>query len=113
MTYAMKYDAPVGPLTILSDGESITQVLFANQACSDEMIQTGNVPILQQAEAWLDCYFSGENATFPLRRKTILNRGENSAYAYAYNILLSHIPDHGMSFSDIKKKSEYNVLPAF
>ena len=78
MTYAMKYDAPVGPLTILSDGESITQVLFANQACSDEMIQTGNVPILQQAEAWLDCYFSGKATVFTeikTRRDTISAKG--------------------------------------
>lgn len=100
MTYAMKYDAPVGSLTILSDGESITQVLFANQACSDEMIQTGNVPILQQAEAWLDCYFSGEKPQSSLKLKP-----EGTPFQQKVWQLLSEIPyGHVVTYGELATK---------
>lgn len=54
MIFEEQYDSPVGPLTLLSDGEVMTGLRFSPA----ERRSAGN-PVLTACRRWLDAYFSG------------------------------------------------------
>ncbi|MCE5038844.1 methylated-DNA--[protein]-cysteine S-methyltransferase [Staphylococcus auricularis] len=64
MLYQTYYDAPIGRLTLTSDGEALTGLYLPNQANeeneADACINHASLPIFQQARRWLDRYFKGE-----------------------------------------------------
>ncbi|MCD8357140.1 MAG: methylated-DNA--[protein]-cysteine S-methyltransferase [Clostridia bacterium] len=72
MHFISKYQFPVGRLTLASDGENLTGLWMDGQkyfgSTLDEVYQEKQLPIFQQAEAWLDTYFEGQKPkiTFPI-----------------------------------------------
>ena len=66
MYYSMKYNSPIGELTIVSDEENIVGLWIKGQkyflnSIPNTIIQKSNKLILQKAGFWLDRYFKGEN----------------------------------------------------
>ncbi|EHJ08955.1 methylated-DNA--[protein]-cysteine S-methyltransferase [Staphylococcus simiae] len=60
MEYKYYYDSPVGMLELVSDGQSLTAILFSNQQTETITRQeNGQLPIFKQTTAWLDQYFQG------------------------------------------------------
>ena len=64
MYYCRTYHAPIGQLTLASDGDSLTglwlqgQKFFAQNHC--DPVERPELPVLQDTAAWLDRYFAGE-----------------------------------------------------
>jgi methylated-DNA-[protein]-cysteine S-methyltransferase len=67
MNYTFEYNSPVGQLTIASDGESITGLWMKGQRYFAATMEPGSsgvdLPVFEQAKAWLGTYFSGKNPT--------------------------------------------------
>lgn len=66
MFYETTYQAPIGPLTLCSDGDSIVGLWMEGQkyyggAISEAMTQQDGLPVFALAKRWLDRYFAGEN----------------------------------------------------
>ncbi|MBO1198165.1 methylated-DNA--[protein]-cysteine S-methyltransferase [Staphylococcus simiae] len=60
MEYKYYYDSPVGMLELVSDGQSLTAILFSNQQTETTTRQENEqLPIFKQTTAWLDQYFQG------------------------------------------------------
>lgn len=68
MTYIYYYSAPLGQITILSNGKEITGLWFDNQKHSGSELLKGHqekaLPIFDEAKKWLDTYFSGTAPDF-------------------------------------------------
>jgi len=65
MTYTMRYPSPVGMLTLSSGGAAITGLWIAGQkyfasGLPDDALEQPDLPVFQQAAAWLDAYFAEE-----------------------------------------------------
>lgn len=69
MEYKNYYDSPVGRLELLSDGVSLTAVLFENQQGDGTREENTSLAIFKEATQWLDAYFKGDNPeiTIPLK----------------------------------------------
>ncbi|EOB8409410.1 methylated-DNA--[protein]-cysteine S-methyltransferase [Staphylococcus aureus] len=69
MEYKSYYDSPVGRLELLSDGVSLTAVLFENQQGDGTREKNTSLAIFREATQWLDAYFKGDNPeiTIPLK----------------------------------------------
>ncbi|MDX1705369.1 methylated-DNA--[protein]-cysteine S-methyltransferase [Pseudidiomarina sp.] len=65
--YQASLDSPLGPITVVSDGEAICQVHFNRSAGND----SGSCPLVQRAVEQLKAYFAGQLQQFdlPLRPK--------------------------------------------
>ena len=80
MEYTQHYISPLGGVTLASDGECLTGLWFDGQkhdaATLEREHEEKRVPVLEQAERWLDIYFSGRAPDFtpPLRMKTTVFR---------------------------------------
>ena len=62
MTYLMKLPSPLGPLSLASDGESLTGLWLEGQkyfaaGLEAETEERPDLPAFRQAAAWLDAYF--------------------------------------------------------
>ena len=63
MTYLMKLPSPVGLLHLASDGENIVGLWIEGQkyfaaTIGDDVTEQPNLPVFQQAKAWLEAYFA-------------------------------------------------------
>jgi len=71
MQYTALYISPLGEMTLVSDGEALTELIFEGQkALSLNPERMGQeLPVFRQTREWLDIYFSGEapNFTPPLQ----------------------------------------------
>ncbi|MCS5348830.1 methylated-DNA--[protein]-cysteine S-methyltransferase [Staphylococcus aureus] len=69
MEYKCYYDSPVGRLELVSDGESLTAILFENQQNDGTREENALLAIFKEAVQWLDAYFKGDNPeiTIPLK----------------------------------------------
>lgn len=56
LDYFGKYDSPLGPLLLISDGQALTG-LYMNREIP---LQIQPLPVFRQTELWLDAYFRGE-----------------------------------------------------
>ena len=74
--YTHHYDSPLGGITLASDGEALTGVWFDEQKyfadCLADNHEERMLPVFEQADRWLDIYFSGKAPDFtpPLNMKT-------------------------------------------
>ena len=65
-TYRTEYESElIGPLTLASDGEAIVGCWFGNDryfgyGVDSEMEPNDDLPVFDQARAWLDRYFEGK-----------------------------------------------------
>ena len=75
MEYTHHYYSPLGGITLASDGEALTGLWFDGQKyllatlCKEQ--KEKDLPVFEQAEQWLDLYFSGNAPDFtpPLNPK--------------------------------------------
>ena len=61
MMYRTTFSSPLGDLTLYSDGTAITAItmpVWRNQP-SAESTRSDELPVFQQAKAWLENYFTG------------------------------------------------------
>ena len=67
LDYYGKYDSPLGPLLLISDGKKLTG-LYMNREVPEN---TPELPVFRQTELWLESYFQGENpgVTVPVNLK--------------------------------------------
>lgn len=75
MIYKTSYDSPLGSLLLLADEKGLTGLWFEKQkhfaygrtgfeadaADSVETCGDGSLPLLSEAERWLDLYFAGKS----------------------------------------------------
>lgn len=63
MQYSYKYKTPLGKITMVSDGENLTGLLFDGQKYYNNVIPSDSrerfVPVFKAAAVWLDIYFGG------------------------------------------------------
>jgi methylated-DNA-[protein]-cysteine S-methyltransferase len=68
MKYIEKYNSPLGKITLVSDGEFLTELAFDGQKYFDIEVPADAVvkslPIFEEASRWLDLYFRGQEADF-------------------------------------------------
>ena len=68
MYYVSRYSSPLGGITMASDGASVTGLWFDGQKyfadSLPEEYEEKDIPVLRQAEKWLDVYFSGKKPDF-------------------------------------------------
>ena len=73
MDYTHAYLSPLGGITLASDGEALTGLWFDGQkhfgSTLEESHTEKRLPVFEQADRWLDTYFSGKAPDFtpPLR----------------------------------------------
>ena len=76
MDYTHHYDSPLGGITLASDGKALTGLWFDEQKyfadCLADEHEEKMLPVFEQADRWLDIYFSGKAPDFtpPLNMKT-------------------------------------------
>ena len=65
LDYFAKYESPLGPLLLISDGTALTG-LYLNRQIPEILTE---LPVFLQAEAWLNAYFRGRPGPvdFPVR----------------------------------------------
>ena len=57
MEYTLRYDSPVGPLILVSDGEALTGLRFAEPGSGAEPAASGmekRLPVFSEAVCWLN-----------------------------------------------------------
>ena len=76
MEYTYHYDSPLGGITLASDGDALTGLWFDGQKYFADALEAEHeekpLPVFEQADKWLDIYFSGKAPDFtpPLNMKT-------------------------------------------
>lgn len=69
MDYTHIYHSPLGEITLASDGESLIGLWFEKnryfgEILTKETMTDDHLPIFEQADHWLDIYFSGKVPNF-------------------------------------------------
>lgn len=69
MRYTSHYISPFGGITLAADGRGITGLWFDGQKYFGDTLDKENerreLPVLEEAEKWLDVYFPGKSGTYP------------------------------------------------
>ena len=104
MQYICKYQSPLGGITVSADGNSLTGLWFDGQkyfaATLPAAHEEKQLPVFDQTQRWLDCYFSGKNPGFtpPLRP-------EGSPFRQAVWKILLQIPyGETITYKDIAEE---------
>ena len=64
MEYITHYESPIGPITLASDGNALTALLFDGEKIEISGEEAGDIPAFAETVRWLDIYFSGKNPEF-------------------------------------------------
>lgn len=71
MQYIAHYNSPLGGMTLTSDGEALTGLLFDGEKYMDEVLagaetETSSIddPAFEEVRHWLDIYFDGRDPGF-------------------------------------------------
>ncbi|MDE6760471.1 MAG: methylated-DNA--[protein]-cysteine S-methyltransferase [Lachnospiraceae bacterium] len=68
MKYIHHYNSPIGGITLASDGKALIGLWFDGQKYFGTTLigeyQLKNLPVFEQADEWLDIYFSGKEPDF-------------------------------------------------
>ena len=68
MDYTHHYDSPLGGITLASDGDALIGLWFDEQKyfadTLKEAAEEKSLPVFEEAERWLDIYFSGKAPDF-------------------------------------------------
>ena len=111
--HTIVYESPLGPLTLVSDAESLTNLWFEERKPLfgkrlDPYVVRGPVPVLDKARHWLDDYFAGRKPSEPpamtlegtpfkqavWRRLQLIPYGEVTTYAVIAASLTGWRPSH-------------------
>lgn len=63
MNYMHLYPSPLGEITLESDGENLVGLWFG-RAAEEKTFSEDNLPVFEQADRWLNIYFSGKEPDF-------------------------------------------------
>ncbi len=104
MRYILPYSSPLGPMTMASNGESLTGLWFEGQQHTNNRHDSNsigkNLPVFELTCKWLDIYFSGgiPNFTPPLSF-------ESTDFREAvWNILLTIPYGRTMTYGEIAER---------
>ena len=61
MEYAARYDSPMGPIGLTSDGEALTSLRLES---IEPIVPIDSITIFEEVRRWLDIYFSGRQPDF-------------------------------------------------
>lgn len=68
MNYVQHYDSPIGGITMYSDGQALTGLMFDGEKYFSDIEKddsvTADLPVFAKAAKWLDTYFSGREPDF-------------------------------------------------
>ena len=68
MDYVHRYDSPLGGITLVSDGTALVGLWFEDQRSFADSLSPDRtempLPVFEQADRWLDLYFSGRDPGF-------------------------------------------------
>ncbi|MBR1657007.1 MAG: methylated-DNA--[Synergistaceae bacterium] len=101
MTAVHFYSSPLGGITVYSDGENITGLYFSDKLTGIySNAEEKPLPIFEQADKWLDIYFSGKEPDF-----TPLLKIEGSEFQKAVCGIMQSIPfGHVMTYSEVAER---------
>ena len=106
MAYTLRYQSPVGPLVVASDGESLIGLWLEGQkyfgdTVAEERIEKPGLPVFTAARKWLDSYFGGGRP--PIADLALAPRG--SEFRRAVWALLCAIPSgEYTTYGELAKK---------
>ncbi|MCG9553868.1 methylated-DNA--[protein]-cysteine S-methyltransferase [Vibrio sp. Isolate31] len=100
ITYKQLYDAPIGKMIIVSDGEAIIEIDHVN---NDEPITSNPDELCQLATKQLDEYFAGQRTEFDLPLKAIKGTDFQKA---AWQALTSIPYGETISYSEQAKRMD-------
>lgn len=106
MYYQIKYDSPIGRLTVASDEAAIIGLWIDGQKyyCEgvDSQLEDGEgIAVLSEAREWLDRYFGGEEPSI----EGLMLRPMGSAFRQAVWQILCEIPYGGtITYGEIAKR---------
>lgn len=86
MMYYTTYLSPIGELSIISNGDSITGIHFDYKISVEE--RRDDLPVLIVASQWLDCYFDRKNPD----PKVLPLKPEGTPFQKLIWSMLAHIP---------------------
>lgn len=98
MDFIRRYDSPLGPLTLASDGAALTELRLDDpDGCTETKKE---LPVFRQTVRWLDIYFSGKEPDFtpPLNLRTGPFRRE------VWEIMLTIPYGKTMTYGEIAKE---------
>lgn len=92
------YDSPLGEITIFGDDGKIAGLYFRDQLAENYRdTKAGSIPVFEQADEWLNIYFSGRAPDF-----TPLLKIEGSEFHREVCGIMLEIPfGHVMTYSEI------------
>lgn len=101
MQYRMKYQSPLGEILIVADEIGIVGLWFMDQkyyaSCLDKDSVEKEIPVLKDAKAWLDMYFSGKEP----KMKLPLHMIGTDFQKEVWNILLTIPYGETMTYGEI------------
>ena len=106
MTVRLEYASPLGPLTMTSDGVSLTGLRFGRP--EDGAPADPALPVLRETVRWLDLYFSGRDPGFTPR----LDPGGEGFRREIWDLLLSVPFGHTVTYGELAARiAERRNLP--
>lgn len=104
MEYTYHYNSPLGWITLSSDGELLTGLWFDGQKYFADSLSKDykemSLPIFNQAQKWLDIYFTGKNPDFT----PSLNMKTTAFRKAVWEILLTIPYGQTMTYGEIASK---------
>ena len=92
------YSSPIGEIAVFSDGENITGLCFSDTLRGyHSNILTSRLPIIAQADEWLNIYFSGKQPDFTPSLKVDGTEFHRTVCGIIQSIPFSHV----MTYSEI------------
>ena len=97
--YTYHYDSKLGGITLTSDGEAISGLWFDDShSVTDAEIK--RLPIFDEAEEWLNIYFSGKAPDFTPK----LKMSGSDFRLSVWNVLLTIPYGHTMTYSEVSDR---------
>ena len=109
MNHYTTVDSPVGMLTLISDGEALTELRFPTRRGRlrpvPEGTETPDLPVFQQTKRWLAAYFAGEDPgpTPPIR--TAGSAFQERVWARLRAIPYGKLSTYGSIAKDIERET--------
>lgn len=114
MHYQKIHNSPLGQMTLISDGEYLTGLIFSNSPESNKFIENNinkDLPIFDNTIKWLDIYFSGKNPNFtPKYKLENISDFTREVIEYIKPIPYGEVITYGDIANKIAKKKHINKM---
>ncbi len=113
MKYKTIYKSVIGPLTLISDGQYLTNIIFPEepyyQNIKNKAVLNDNLKIFSQTKTWLDSYFKHQKPDI----NTLKIKLEGTTFQRSIWNILKTIPDGQIvTYGDIAKTIKSNAYRA-